>query len=320
MEEKNPNKIEEEIDFQSIAKNPIRWFGLIYPYFFVLILIGGLYYVYNLNYITENNVKPTITDSTRLKTELASKPAVMLEGVDINVVSQPTAELISKGKDLFTANCSSCHGSGGKGDGVAGGGLNPKPRNFVDDAEWTNGKTLADMYKTLQEGVAGTGMVAYEYLPVADRIEMIHFIHSLMKDYPKNTPEELAALDQTYALSAGKITPSQIPVSLAIDIIIGENEEQENMAIALAQVTFSRNQESGYEIYKKVVKDKNELSYFLIRSDAWMASNTALKSYATPEINNNGFNPSLFKLSEEKLTLLRQFLLSIYQQKYEAKR
>ncbi len=35
------------------------------------------------------------------------------------------------GKPLFQANCSSCHGMGGKGDGPVGSVLNPPPRDFT---------------------------------------------------------------------------------------------------------------------------------------------------------------------------------------------
>jgi mono/diheme cytochrome c family protein len=38
----------------------------------------------------------------------------------------------TKGKDLFEKNCASCHGAGGKGDGVAAASLNPKPRDLTD--------------------------------------------------------------------------------------------------------------------------------------------------------------------------------------------
>ena len=35
------------------------------------------------------------------------------------------------GKPLFEANCSTCHGMGGKGDGPVGKALNPPPRDFT---------------------------------------------------------------------------------------------------------------------------------------------------------------------------------------------
>ncbi len=34
------------------------------------------------------------------------------------------------GKALFEANCASCHGTSGKGDGPVGAALNPPPRDF----------------------------------------------------------------------------------------------------------------------------------------------------------------------------------------------
>jgi mono/diheme cytochrome c family protein len=35
------------------------------------------------------------------------------------------------GKSVFDANCASCHGTSGKGDGPVGAALNPPPRNFT---------------------------------------------------------------------------------------------------------------------------------------------------------------------------------------------
>jgi len=44
---------------------------------------------------------------------------------------QPTAANLSQGRELYTANCAPCHGSGGRGDGPAASALNPKPANFA---------------------------------------------------------------------------------------------------------------------------------------------------------------------------------------------
>ena len=42
-----------------------------------------------------------------------------------------TEKNLTEGESLYQANCSSCHGSGGQGDGPASGGLNPKPQNLA---------------------------------------------------------------------------------------------------------------------------------------------------------------------------------------------
>ena len=69
------------------------------------------------------------------------------------------------GQELFVQNCSSCHGETGSGDGPAAASLNPKPRDLKSPAsEWKNGATAEGISKTLQEGISGTGMVAYKHL------------------------------------------------------------------------------------------------------------------------------------------------------------
>jgi len=40
-------------------------------------------------------------------------------------------KVLSAGKKLYSQMCSVCHGTKGKGDGIAGGALNPKPTNFT---------------------------------------------------------------------------------------------------------------------------------------------------------------------------------------------
>jgi mono/diheme cytochrome c family protein len=42
------------------------------------------------------------------------------------------ADAAAKGKTTFEANCVSCHGTGGKGDGPAAASLTPKPSNLID--------------------------------------------------------------------------------------------------------------------------------------------------------------------------------------------
>ena len=43
----------------------------------------------------------------------------------------PDQTSIKRGKNLFKTYCIACHGSEGRGDGLAAAGLNPKPPNLV---------------------------------------------------------------------------------------------------------------------------------------------------------------------------------------------
>ena len=54
---------------------------------------------------------------------------------------------------LYTKNCVTCHGAGGKGDGPASKAMKTKPQDF---AVALKGKSDADITKTVKEGVVGS--------------------------------------------------------------------------------------------------------------------------------------------------------------------
>jgi hypothetical protein len=53
-------KFEDEIDFKDVLTNPTRWFGLYYLLLIVGIVLGGIYYLKNLNYIYMNKVNNSV--------------------------------------------------------------------------------------------------------------------------------------------------------------------------------------------------------------------------------------------------------------------
>jgi len=223
MSEQN-EKYQAEVDFKAIITDPTRWMGFVYLLSIAGIIAGGLYYIYNINYVLDNSIKYKSPMEARVWKDLDSKAAIELEGVDINALADATPELISIGKEAYAKNCLSCHGSEGKGDGVAGMALNPKPRNLTLNEGWKNGREFGKIYQTLEEGLAGTAMAAYEYLPVKERIAIIHFVRSLA-EYPEIKKEELADLELNYSLSAGKKSAAQIPIAKANDLLIAESKE-----------------------------------------------------------------------------------------------
>ncbi len=123
------------------------------------------------------------------------KPAFSITSVAKPWVPNP--EVVEYGKKVFASNCAICHGPEGKGDGAAGAGLNPKPRNLVEGG-WKQGGDSISHYKTLQTGVPGGSMASFKHLPKGDRWALVQFIHSITKDKKEDDP---AALEK-FAASA----------------------------------------------------------------------------------------------------------------------
>lgn len=100
---------------------------------------------------------------------------------------------IEKAKAVYNGAgaCFSCHGADGKGDGPAGGALNPKPRSFVEgqykydtDGDGKTG-TEADLLNIITNGAAKYGgsalMVPRADLPEADRKALVKYVLSMKK-------------------------------------------------------------------------------------------------------------------------------------------
>lgn len=118
---------------------------------------------------------------------------------DIKKVVEPwvsTPELVEYGHKLYKTNCALCHGDTGMGDGAAGAGLNPKPRNLVE-GKWTQGNGLTDHYKVLQNGIKGTSMAAYSHFTPADRWAMLIYIESITKNPSQEDLAKVAEFAKT---------------------------------------------------------------------------------------------------------------------------
>ncbi len=118
---------------------------------------------------------------------------------DITQVAEPwvsSEEIIAYGQKLYATNCAMCHGAEGKGDGPAGQGLNPRPRNLVE-GKWTQGGGVINHYKVLTNGIPGTSMASYAHFKPADRWAMVHFIESITQNKSNVDPAEVAEFAKT---------------------------------------------------------------------------------------------------------------------------
>ena len=93
-----------------------------------------------------------------------------------------TAESIASGRKLYDRHCSECHGDTGKGDGMAGEGLDERPSNLVD-AEWDHGATDGEMFIVIRDGAGPKS----DMKPFAKKIperqiwDVVNFVRTLNK-------------------------------------------------------------------------------------------------------------------------------------------
>ena len=76
------------------------------------------------------------------------------------------------GAQVYEANCATCHGASGGGDGPAGAGLQPPPANFTD-GEWKYGGELESVKNVIINGIPGTAMIAWKGTLTDEEIDAV---------------------------------------------------------------------------------------------------------------------------------------------------
>jgi mono/diheme cytochrome c family protein len=235
-------------------------------------------------------------------TEYPSAKGYTIPPVDPKTVMSPTPELLARGQALFDQNCLSCHGPAGHGDGPAARGLNPPPRNFSADAGWKNGYQIEGIWKTLQEGIKGSGMVAYEYLSKKDRMALVHYVQSLGSfDHGPEDPKKLEALAALFA-SSGEVVPNRIPVGMAMRKLEKEYESPlspQGFAPAPALARWS-------------IINPERAARTLAGIPAWRSDESALAQDVVRGVPGNGFAPAVATYTDGQWRELRTQLEGIY--------
>jgi high-affinity iron transporter len=101
---------------------------------------------------------------------------------------------LDSGARVYAAQCASCHGGQGRGDGPAAKGLDPAPADFHDHARMAQ-RSLYGLYNTITLGVAGTGMSSYRQLSEEERWALAFYVGTLGAD-PQRVAQGRAAWEQ----------------------------------------------------------------------------------------------------------------------------
>jgi mono/diheme cytochrome c family protein len=248
---------------------------------------------------TPTAVAPVIGESGWLDpSEFPPERGSVIPPVDPKTLLAPSTELVARGKDLFTRNCTPCHGLQGRGDGPAAGTMNPRPRNLASPDGWVNGYHAPGIYKTLSEGIRGTSMASFDYLSKKDRMALMQFVQSLGA-FPHDTasPQQMAALSQSLA-AAGERVPNRIPVSMAMAKLTREYSPEPPLAIE------NDDRSPGAELLRHVIVNRSRASRFLAQSRLWRVNSMNLAAAVALEMPDNGFATSSAALSSAEWQML----------------
>lgn len=147
--------------------------------------------------------------------------ALLVAAYPIPVAPKALPDL-KRGAALFQAQCASCHGTAGGGDGPLAAKMEPPPIAFTD-RERARSRSLMALYQVVSQGVAGTAMPSFAALPDEDRWALAFFAGTLSHDASmrergeqlwkrdaaarKEFPDLSAVTTVTEAAAAGRIGP-----------------------------------------------------------------------------------------------------------------
>jgi len=309
----NPH-YKDEIDWRDLMKQPEKLFGSAYIYILAIFVCVGLLYIRNLNTIGKNSVNPAIMlDSTALIKDIPFQSPRLIPPVDIMKVGVSSSALVDKGHEVFKANCISCHGDNGLGDGPSAPMLNPKPRNFHSLDGWKNGSKVTQMYKTLEEGIPGGGMASYNYMPPEDRFALIHYIRSLANNQPHDSQNDLKQLDATYQLAQGMDIAGQIPIKKALRLVERQNAPEVAQVQEIARQLTASNKYST-DLFKRVAFDEKRVATSAVHMKSRIRDVNDFIRIISADPLHAGFKTSVVNLSANDWTDLYRHIFSVVKQ------
>jgi high-affinity iron transporter len=229
----------------------------------------------------------------RLTTTLSSRSGVSLDELPARTPS------LARGAQVYQANCASCHGALGRGDGPAASGLDPKPTNLAHPGLMD--QSPLDYYRRITIGVVGTAMPSFELrLPAQDRWAAA--LYASLLRLPSPSGDIPPALD-SFPVS-GRMSDTEL---------LGALKARDTSAVALARVAAIRSAQpdATANVTAHVfgqVRSQLESTYVLARKGDSSANTSAMDAYMTFEQVERGVrakNPRLAAELEGEFAALR---------------
>ncbi|MEO5650984.1 MAG: FTR1 family protein [Ginsengibacter sp.] len=120
------------------------------------------------------------------------KMIMLLQLIKVSPAQYPD---IAEGRKLYRANCQSCHGKSGEGDGPLSVSFTPRPANFLSESLMQFISPL-QVFNTTRLGVRGTGMPAFDNLSDKEVWQIAFYIKSL--PFEKKFSEKSDSLERIY--------------------------------------------------------------------------------------------------------------------------
>jgi cytochrome c oxidase cbb3-type subunit 3 len=155
-----------------------------WKYLFYVTVVFAFIYFANFHLLSSNKLmadeyNDEVKAAELQKAELIKTGAFISES---SVTLLKGVEELAKGKEIFTANCATCHGS--KGEGLVG-------PNLTDDY-WIHGGGIKNVFTTIKYGVPSKGMLTWQTQLSPKQIQQVaSFVISLHGTNPPNAkPQE----------------------------------------------------------------------------------------------------------------------------------
>lgn len=189
------------------------------------------------------------------------------------------APSLARGAQLFSRECSSCHGMAGRGDGPAAAGLTPPPADLTVLADLVERSPL-DFYRRISLGVPGTAMPAFESrIPVADRWALAVYATTLRLPAPEGVaPAALRNFPATAAMSDRAVAAALAPGSDPTDAAVAAR-----VAVVRRFGTDQRGGAAAGPIFEKVRTELARGVELAGQGKPAEAGNVALEAYLTFE-------------------------------------